>query len=252
MIFTFFSMVIHSSAPDAKHIQQIVSQNVELQRQMLSQPVVSGIPLQIGKMAVTIAFKKTNDGYLHACSIFEYIREKEVNYKTIYLRKVDNSFGLPWWLSWWENPSTICLGSHSDDGIFSTIIGAFYFDDVQKIIKKHLPVYKKFISFITDDIFDEVWMQAELDSRCVNFSLRTDYWGEGPNGCYNCCSYAHKILNYCGVQLPFGTTTDKGRFNIKNDIGFIKALRDFANNGDPSNSIRLHAEGLQLLEEIQH
>lgn len=228
--------------------EEVIDKNAALQKQMLTQPIISGMSVPTGQMNVTIAFQKTREGYWHCCTIFEHIRQGEINCKTIHLgvpRGTDGYYGG----GVYGGTSNITIGSHSEHDIRSKIIGEFYLDDTEKKIKKQSPAYKKFVSFTTNDVFDDVWRQAENDSKLVQFSLMADYWGEGPNGRYNCCSYAHKVLNYCGIQIPFNASSDRGGFfNTKNDLGFMKALRDFANSGSYQNVVKLHAEGLQILE----
>mgnify|MGYP001062261451 CR=1 FL=1 len=171
----------------------------QLTRQAKVNPIISGMKFdKRTQMAITVTFTPLKDSsYEHACVVYEYYKYDRYWYETVHLGQgaedPDRCYG------YGTEPR---VSQHSPHEILPKFVGDFEDKEVNGMLKtiSKAPIYKKHVSFIVRNNFDEVKTRIEEDRRTIKFSFAADLWS---NRNYNCCSYANKLLGYSGITVNF-------------------------------------------------
>lgn len=209
--FIFYIVVIGNySCFSSDEVEDAEDKKHRLVKYAQVNPIISGVRFRNEDMTATVTFKKLGN-YEHACVVFEYLERSKYLYETVHLSadgEPDGCYGYG---------TKARIGKHSARDIMTKFVKDY--KDGEEGVIEISPEYKKYVTFIVSKRFKQrVEQGMEEDNRTVKFSFVGDLWSRGN---YNCCSYAHKILGYCGLNIEFNNI-------LKSDANFKIALRNFA------------------------
>ena len=192
--------------------------NPEVRRhEAAGHPIISGTKFELGKMAVTLAFNSRSPTAKHASLFFERRNaDGTYEYSGIHLCGASESSG---------SGGTARIEKIEDsERVLQSVNGKFELRREPGGRNRWVqakPHYDCLASFVVEDNMDEILTKVDDDANSIQFSLLADFWDSNT---YNCCSYAHRVLGYCGISIPYEYTRGSVPFwATHNDNGFIEA-----------------------------